>query len=288
MSDGVDVNQRNVVMAAEQIDDGLALVQAQQAVVDEHAGELVADRFVNENGGDRAVDAAGQSADHPALADLLADFLDRLVLEGAHGPVAAALRDVADEVAQELRALRRVHHLEMELRGVELPLLVGDHGDRRVGRGADHTETLRQPGHPVAVAHPDRIALALLPDALEQRRVLGDQHLGAAELAVMAGLDLAAQLMRHRLLAVADAEHGNAGLEQFLRRQRRVLVEHGGRPAGEDHGGGLHPREGLGGLLIRHDLGIDLLFADPARNQLRHLGAEIDDENLVVLFHGRF
>ncbi len=35
------------------------------------------------------IDAAGQSADHPALADLRADFLDRLVLEGAHGPVAA-------------------------------------------------------------------------------------------------------------------------------------------------------------------------------------------------------
>ena len=45
---------------------------------------------------------------------------------------------------------------------------------------------------------------------------------------------------------------------------------------------GLHPREGLGGLLVRHDLGIDLLLAHPARNELRHLGAEIDDENLVV------
>src|SRR3954468_5191375 len=109
-------------MAAEQVDDGLAFVQAQEAVVDEHAGELVADRLVNENGGNRAVDAAGQPADHPALADLLPDFLDRFVFEGAHGPVAAALRDLADEIAQELRALRRVHHLEMELRSVELPL----------------------------------------------------------------------------------------------------------------------------------------------------------------------
>src|SRR3978361_596974 len=111
-------------MTAEQIDDGLALVQAQQAVVDEHAGELVADRLVNENGRNRAIDSAGQSADPAALADLLPDFLDRLVLEGAHGPVAAALRDVADEVAQKLRALGRVHHLEMELGGVALPLLV--------------------------------------------------------------------------------------------------------------------------------------------------------------------
>src|SRR3954452_25474869 len=117
---------------------------------------------MNENRGDRAVDATGQPADHPALADLLSDFLDRLVLERAHGPVAAALRDLTDEIAQELRALRRVHHFEMELRSVEPPLLVGDHGDRGVRRCADDAEALRQPGHAVAMAHPDRIALALL------------------------------------------------------------------------------------------------------------------------------
>ncbi len=279
---GVDVNQRDVVVAAEQFDDGLAFVQAQQPVIDEHAGELVADRLVDQHRRHRAVDAAGQPADHPAAPDLLADALDRLVLEGAHRPVAAALRDLAHEIAHQRRALRRVHHLEMELRGVELALVVRDHGDRRVLRGADHAETLRQLGDAVAVAHPDRIALALLPHALEQRRVLGDQHLGAAELAMMPALDLAAELVRHRLLAVADAEDRHAGVEQFLGGERRVLVEHRGRPAGQDHRLRLHPGEGLGRLLVRHDLGIDLLFAHPARNELRHLGAEIDDENLVV------
>ena len=39
--------------------------------------------------------------------------------------------------------------------------------------------------------------------------------LGAAEFAVVPGLDDAAELMRHRLLAVADAEHGHAGVKQF-------------------------------------------------------------------------
>ena len=276
------MHQRNVVVTAEQVDDGLAFVETQQPVIDEHAGELVADRLVNEHRRDREVDAAGQSADHPALADLPADFLDRLFLEGAHGPVAAALRDLADEVAEDLRALRRVHHLEMELRRVEPALLVGDHRDRRIGRRADDAEALRQPGHPVAVAHPDRILLALLPDTFEQRRVLGDQHLGAAEFAVVAGLDLAAELMRHRLLAVADAEHRDARLEQRLRRQGSVLVEHRGRPAGQDHGRGLHRGERLGRLLERHDLAIDLLLAHPPGDELGHLGAEIDDQDLVV------
>ena len=40
--------------------------------------------------------------------------------------------------------------------------------------------------------------------------------------------------------------------------------------------------EGRFGLLERHDLGIDALLAHPARDQLRHLAAEIDDQNLVM------
>ena len=102
-------------------------------MVDEHAGELLADRLVDQHRGDRAVDAAGQPADHAALADLGADLLDRLLLEGAHGPVALAAGDLAHEVAQQCRAVGGVHDLEVELGGVEFALLVGDHGDRRVG-----------------------------------------------------------------------------------------------------------------------------------------------------------
>jgi hypothetical protein len=48
----VDVNQRNVEMAAEQRDDLAALVEPHQAVVDEDAGQLVADRFVDQLGRD--------------------------------------------------------------------------------------------------------------------------------------------------------------------------------------------------------------------------------------------
>ncbi len=48
---GVNMHQRNVVVMPEQIDDGFRLVLPQHAVIDEHAGELLADGFVNENGG---------------------------------------------------------------------------------------------------------------------------------------------------------------------------------------------------------------------------------------------
>ena len=278
----LNVNQRDVVAVAEQRHDLLRLAEPQQAVVDEHAGELLADRFVDQHRRHRGVDAAGQPADHPALADLLADLLDRLVAERAHRPVAVAADDLADEIAQQRRAMRRVHDLEMELRRVELARLVGDHRDRRIRRGRDRAEAGRQLGHPVAVAHPDRIFLALLPDALEQLGVFGDLDLGAAELAVMPALDLAAELLRHRLLAVADAEHRHAGVINRLWCKRRILVEHRGGPAGEDHAARLHRRERRRRVLERHDLGIDPLLADTPRDQLGHLGAEIDNENFVV------
>ena len=51
---GIDVDERNVVAVAKQRHDLLRLGQPQQAVIDEHAGELLADRLVDQHGGDRA------------------------------------------------------------------------------------------------------------------------------------------------------------------------------------------------------------------------------------------
>ncbi len=47
------MNQRDVVVMPEQVDDRLGFLQPQQAVVDEHASELVADRLMDQHGRDR-------------------------------------------------------------------------------------------------------------------------------------------------------------------------------------------------------------------------------------------
>ncbi len=93
--------------------------------------------------------------------------------------------------------MRRVHHFEMKLGGGKLARVVADDGDGEFGAHAEHAEARRQRGHPVAVAHPHRIFLALDPDALEDRAVGDDFDLGATELAVMPAFDLAAKLGRH-------------------------------------------------------------------------------------------
>ncbi|OIQ71462.1 hypothetical protein GALL_469200 [mine drainage metagenome] len=109
-----------------------------------------------------------------------------------------------------------------------------------------------------------------------------DLEIGAAEFAVVAALDLAAELGRHGHLAVADPEHGNPGIEDCLRGARRAFLVHGFRAAGEDHGLRLHRKKRRFRLLERHDFGVNALPAHPARDQLRHLTAEIDDQNLVM------
>ena len=217
-----------------------------------------------------------------ALPTWAADLLDRLLLEGAHGPVAATAGDPTHEVAQERGAVRRVHDFEVELGGIEPACFIGDDGDRRVARGAEHAEAVGQFRHPVAMAHPYRIALAFAPCAREQRGVLGDQYLGASELAMMSCLHRAAELCRHRLLAVADAEDRHACVIDHRRGERRIPVEHGGWAARKDHAFRPHRLEGFFRFLEWHDLAIDLVLAHAPRNQLGDLRAEINDQNLVV------
>ena len=78
------------------------------------------------------------------------------------------------------------------------------------------------------MAHPDGIAPALLPNAVEKRAWTQDLDLGAAEFAAMAMArdDLAAELLRHHLLAIADAENRHAGVKQRGGRARRTGVQH--------------------------------------------------------------
>ncbi len=61
------------------------------------------------------------------------------------------------------------------------------------------------------MAHPHLLARPHGPDAVEQRAVGRDIDPGAAELALVSRFDLAAELGAQRLLAVADAEDGQAG-----------------------------------------------------------------------------
>ncbi len=124
----------------------------------------------------------------------------------------------------------------MELHAVEPARIVGDRRERRAGRDADGAEAGRQPRHAVAMAHPYWRPLADLEHAVEQRRLVDDLKLGAAELAGVPAFDLAAERRHHGLLAIADAEHRHARVEHRLRRLRRARLMHACRSARQDDG----------------------------------------------------
>ncbi len=135
----------------------------------------------------------------------------------------------------------------------------------------------------VAVAHPHLLAGADAPGALEQRAILGDLDMGAAEFADLGALHGAAELRAHHHLAVADAEHRHPGGEHEVRRARRAGIRHAGRAAGQDDAVGAEGSE-TGGLRVEgQNLAIDAAFADAAGDELGDLAAEIEDQNLLLV-----
>lgn len=118
---------------------------------------------------------------------------------------------------------------------------------------------------------------------------MSDLDIGATEFRGMAAFYRATQLGAECLLAVADAEDRNACIEHSLRRARASLCRYRCRAAGENDALRLQFLEGFVRALKRVDFAIDAGFANTARNQLRHLAAEIDDEDAVgmgYLGHG--
>ena len=132
---GVDVHQRDVVVVAEQRHDLLGLVGAQQPVVDEDAGELVADRLVDQHRGDalnrrRPTGRRSPGPCRPARGSWRSPRRRKAAM--VQSPVQPAMWRT--KLRDQRRAVGRVHHLGVELHGVELARLVGDGREGRVLR----------------------------------------------------------------------------------------------------------------------------------------------------------
>ena len=196
------VHERDLEVAAERLGDLLGLVRAHEAVVDEDAGELVADGLVDEQRRHGGVDAAGEAADHPLRADLRADPLDLLLDHGRRRPGRRRVGDPVEEVLQHVLAVGGVHDLGVELDAVEPPRRILEGRDGRRGGAAGHRRAGGRRDDRVPVAHPDRLL----------RRQPGEERPGAVlelrlpELRGVGARDLAAEHERHQLGAVADAE----------------------------------------------------------------------------------
>ncbi len=277
---GIAMNQRDVVMAAEQIDHFLRLASTQKAGVDKDAGQLVADRLVQQGRGNRGIDPAREAADDIGVADLLADSLERLGAEQRHRPIAAAAGDFVGKVAQQFGTLGRVRHLGMKQKTVKAPLVVGDRGIGCGLAGGDGAEPRWQCFDLVAVAHPYLRAGALLPEPVEQQAIVENIDKGAAKLLMLAQRDTAAQFVTHRLHAVADAQHRHAQPKGDRRRARRGSLGDRRRPARQDDRARVEIADLVLGDRERVDLAINPALAQPSCDQLGNLAAKIEDQDL--------
>ncbi len=159
----VAMDQRDVVVAAKEAHHLVGLAGPQQAGIDKDAGQLIADRFVQQYCCHRGIDAARKATHDLAVLDLPANFVHRLRSELCHRPVTAAAGDPMGEVAQQLGALRCVHDLGMEQHAVKPAAVVGDRGIGRRFARRHRAEAGRQSVDPVAVAHPHLLAPAPRP-----------------------------------------------------------------------------------------------------------------------------
>ena len=164
----------------------------------------------------------------------------------------------------------------MPLQAVEATLTRLEGRNGGLGGGGGDGEALGRALDGVAVAHPHDLVVG---GAAEQAGVTGDRSLGVPVLAGARATDGATKGVSHGLEAVADAQHGHAGLEDRGIDGGRTLLVHGGRAAGQDDGGGLlgeHVRHAHG---VGDDLGVDVGLTHAARDQLGILRAEVDDED---------
>ena len=133
------------------------------------------------------------------------------------------------------------------------------------------------------MAHPRH---ALFGKALEELAARIEERLGLAVFArggVVCSNDLAAEVVRDELAAVADAEHGHARVKERGVDVRRVLQIHAVRATGEDEADGLHRKKVRKRRGVGLDLAVNAAFAHAARDELVVLAAKVQyDDGLMV------
>ena len=108
-----------------------------------------------------------------------------------------------------------------------------------------------------------------------------DGNFSMAVLALRPRADLAAEVMNDEVKAITDAERGHAKLQNLCVRRRCIVVVNRRGPAGE------HDADGLVALNFSkrnragQDHGEDVELANPARDELGVLRAEIEDNDCL-------
>ena len=132
----------------------VAFVFTHQTMVNENAGQLLADCLGNQSRNNGGIHAAGEGTQSLAVANLLADFFNLVFDVVCHCPIALTAADLKQEVFNQCRAFGCMVYLRVELHAIEALCFTFD-GSRGAGRGfSDDAEAFGQLCHIIRVAHP--------------------------------------------------------------------------------------------------------------------------------------
>ena len=120
----------------------------------------------------------------------------------------------------------------------------------------------------VAVAHPDLFAGLKEPARQQVDPLIVGCDIGAAEFGgAMTAFHLAAQIVHHDLLAIADTKDRHAKVIDRLRRARGAFARDAVGAARKDHRLGREFRqEGIAHVLVGVDFAVDVQLAQAARD----------------------
>ncbi len=192
---------------------------------------------------------------------------------------------VSEEVGEDGFAVGRVGDFGVELQAVEQSGAMLHGGQWACVGAGERDELIGNHFHLIAVAHPD---FRFAADAGEEIvRFFGgrDPAASAAKFAHGVTLHAAAERLAHELHAVANAEHGDAEVEECGITLRGAGGVNAGRSAGEDDAYRSELANARGREVVSHDFTVHVLLADAARDELGVLRAEIENEHA---FGGKF
>ncbi len=272
----LDVHERHVEVLAEGLDHLVRLALAQEPVVDEDAGQLVADGAVDEQRGDRRVDAAGEAAHHALVADLAADALDLLLDDRQRRPRGRGVAGPEEEVLQQVRAARACARTSgwnctaysprsgasMAATGVaEVEAVTVNPAGARVTESLWLIQQVVTSGRSWK-SSPPTSSRAVLPNSARPVRATSPPSAG-----------------RHGLHAVADAQHRDPELEHARVEARRAGLVDGRRAAGEDQPLRVASAQLLERRVVRQELGVHAALAHAPGDELGVLRPEVEHDH---------
>ena len=204
--------------------DLLALARTQQTVIDEKAGELIADSLVNQRRGHGGIHATGECTNHLRVTDLLADLRDLLVNNRVRRPRGFNSRALVEEVLQSILAELRVADLGVPLQAVEVTLSAFESCDRGLCSRCGDGEAFGRALNGVAVAHPHDLTFG---SPIEEAGLLRNRGVGVPVLAGSRASHGSAQRVGHGLEAVADSQNRHTRGENRGINGRSALFIHG-------------------------------------------------------------